>query len=249
MPVRAGEAVHPHHNCDSFTNLVDSNDPAITVTVMDAWMLQELVDEVNRATADLTFADARVAARLDARTVRYYQSLGLIDRPERAGRGVVYGRAHRDRLVAVRRLLAAGLSLSRVGRTLAGLTEPDDLDAAVAAAVAERRAATGAPGVGAFWEKLPSAVPAPSTNMSSSLTASSVTSTGSPVSGRGEFAAGAAPGSVTARAVSRSSFAAPAAGSVVVVSPTLRVVSDTPLDAATAARIQSAVSSALSAHS
>ena len=78
-----------------------------------------------------------LAARcgLSVDTVRYYQSKGLLPRPEREGRVAWYGEEHAERLVRIRGLQARGLSLAVIGRVLAG-----DLDAgeqALAAALAE----------------------------------------------------------------------------------------------------------------
>ncbi len=50
--------------------------------------------------------DQRVRAVPDARTVRYYQSIGLVDRPEREGREAVYRWRHLLQVVAVK--LTAG---------------------------------------------------------------------------------------------------------------------------------------------
>lgn len=61
----------------------------------------------------------------DARTIRYYASLGLIDPPaEMRGRTAYYGRRHLLQLVAVKRLQAAGKSLVEVQNTLVGMSAP-----------------------------------------------------------------------------------------------------------------------------
>src|SRR5438128_10347013 len=60
----------------------------------------------------------------DQRTVRYYTTLGLIDRPARMrGRTALYGRRHLLQLVAIKRLQAHGLSLQEVQQRLLGLSE------------------------------------------------------------------------------------------------------------------------------
>lgn len=58
------------------------------------------------------------AAGLSVDTVRYYQSLGLLQRPERRGRTVVYDAAHLATLRRIRELAADGLSLKVIKRLL-----------------------------------------------------------------------------------------------------------------------------------
>jgi MerR HTH family regulatory protein len=60
----------------------------------------------------------------DRRTVRYYTTLGLIDRPARMrGRTALYGRRHLLQLVAIKRLQANGLSLQEVQQQLLGMLD------------------------------------------------------------------------------------------------------------------------------
>jgi DNA-binding transcriptional MerR regulator len=86
--------------------------------------------------------DARVSAAPDARTVRYYTTLGLLDRPGYEGREARYGRRHLVQLVAIKALQAQGLSLSEVQQRLYGRSEQDLL--VLAEALAAEAAATGA---------------------------------------------------------------------------------------------------------
>lgn len=59
----------------------------------------------------------------DRRTIRYYTTLGLIDRAaEIRGRTAYYGPRHLMQLAAIKRLQAQGLSLAEVQRQLMGLT-------------------------------------------------------------------------------------------------------------------------------
>ncbi len=53
-------------------------------------------------------------------TVRFYQARGLLPRPEREGRVVWYGEAHRERLAQIRELKSQGFSLAMIGRVLSG---------------------------------------------------------------------------------------------------------------------------------
>jgi DNA-binding transcriptional MerR regulator len=58
----------------------------------------------------------------DVRTIRYYTTLGLVDRPsEMRGRTAFYGRRHLLQLVAIKRLQAQGMSLGDVQARLVGV--------------------------------------------------------------------------------------------------------------------------------
>lgn len=76
-------------------------------------------------------ADGRVSALPDARTLRYYQSTGLMDRPLRYdGRVALYGHRHLLQAAAVKLLQAQGYSLAQVQGALAGAST-EALQAAV----------------------------------------------------------------------------------------------------------------------
>jgi DNA-binding transcriptional MerR regulator len=73
--------------------------------------------------------DGRVREVPDLRTIRYYTTLGLIDRPAAMrGRTALYGPRHLLQLVAIKRLQAKGLTLTQLQARLLGLS-----DAALAA--------------------------------------------------------------------------------------------------------------------
>jgi DNA-binding transcriptional MerR regulator len=55
---------------------------------------------------------------LPRRTVRYYIQIGLVDRPEGAGRGARYTAQHLDQLLEIRKWQQAGLSLERIRELL-----------------------------------------------------------------------------------------------------------------------------------
>ncbi|MCK6523763.1 MerR family transcriptional regulator [Myxococcota bacterium] len=75
--------------------------------------------------------DERVSAAPDARTLRYYQSLGLMDKPSRYdGRQAIYGRRHLLQAVCVKLLQRAGRSLQQAQAALAGATD-EALESAV----------------------------------------------------------------------------------------------------------------------
>ncbi len=65
----------------------------------------------------------RIRAVPDTRTIRYYTTLGLIDRPaEMRGRTALYEPQHVMQLVAIKRLQAANQTLSDIQARLVGIT-------------------------------------------------------------------------------------------------------------------------------
>jgi len=58
------------------------------------------------------------AAGVRVDTVRFYQSRGLLDAPERRGRRAIYSEAHLEQLQRIRALNRQGLTLEAVGRLL-----------------------------------------------------------------------------------------------------------------------------------
>ncbi len=90
----------------------------------EQWRIDELAEVVAEALRAVGYtgpATARVRAVPDARTIRYYTTLGLLDRPlEMRGRTAYYGRRHVLQLVAIKKLQARGASLLEVQRALAG---------------------------------------------------------------------------------------------------------------------------------
>jgi DNA-binding transcriptional MerR regulator len=90
----------------------------------DLWTLAELAARAAVALGDTAEqASARVREIPDARTIRWYQTTGLIDRPlALRGRTALYGRRQLLQLVAIKRLQAQGRSLSEIQAELAGLS-------------------------------------------------------------------------------------------------------------------------------
>ena len=90
------------------------------------WTLDELAERVDVALA-VDYAgppSARVRAVPDRRSIRWYTTIGLIDRPvAHRGRTALYGPRHLLQLVAVKRLQASGLPLVDIQRELAGATD------------------------------------------------------------------------------------------------------------------------------
>lgn len=81
-----------------------------------SWTLIELVAEAAAAIASLPApANGQIRAVPDDRTVRYYGTIGLLDRPSAMrGRTALYGRKHLAQIVAIKRLQTAGRSLAEI---------------------------------------------------------------------------------------------------------------------------------------
>lgn len=81
--------------------------------------------------------DARVNPLPDARTVRYYQSTQLLDRPlGYEGRRAIYGYRHLLQLCAVKLLQGAGRGLDEIQQGLSGRSDAQ-LEASLLPALAE----------------------------------------------------------------------------------------------------------------
>ena len=91
--------------------------------------LEELTLEAGRQLEEIGLlqaqADGRVTAAPDARMVRYYGTLGLVDRPVIVEREARYGRRHLLQLVAVKALQARGLPLADVQARLYGCSNSE----------------------------------------------------------------------------------------------------------------------------
>jgi len=120
------------------------------------WRIDELARVVALALDAAGYrgpASARVRSKPDLRTIRYYTTLGLLDRPaEMRGRTAYYSRRHAMQLVAIKRLQERGATLLQVQQLLAG---------------ADERTLAKYSGVpGSFWQRLPEALQADSTSAS-----------------------------------------------------------------------------------
>lgn len=133
------------------------------------------IDELGAKAAEALAVDYegppndRVRDVPDRRTIRYYTTLGLIDRPaEMRGRTAYYGRRHLMQLAAIKRLQARGRSLAEVQRELVGLTDAALADRArlpaglensppppTATATARESGAPAARRSDAFWKEPP----------------------------------------------------------------------------------------------
>ena len=107
------------------------------------WTIDELGERVAVALGGPGYEgvpSGRVRDVPDLRTIRYYTTLGLLDRPAAMrGRTALYGPRHLLQLVAIKRLQARGLSLAAVQERVVGLS-----DAALRRLAAAEAAATKA---------------------------------------------------------------------------------------------------------
>jgi MerR-like DNA binding protein len=90
------------------------------------WTLDQLTQQVERALA-VDYggaANGRIRSVPDQRAIRWYTSIGLVDRPlAMRGRTALYGERHLAQLVAIKRRQAAGLTLTQVQEEMAGATD------------------------------------------------------------------------------------------------------------------------------
>jgi DNA-binding transcriptional MerR regulator len=129
------------------------------------WTLDELAERVDAALA-VGYAgqsSGRVRAVPDRRAIRWYTTIGLIDRPvAHRGRTALYGPRHLLQLVAVKRLQAKGLPLVAIQQELAGATDTQLARVAHSAPASAAPLAALAPSGGGL-ESSPDALDAPVT--------------------------------------------------------------------------------------
>ncbi|GAA2893250.1 MerR family transcriptional regulator [Actinoplanes cyaneus] len=90
------------------------------------WTMEELIDRVRQAlAAEYSGApNGRVRDLPDRRSIRWYSTIGLVDRPlGTRGRAALYGPRHLLQLVAIKRLQAAGQTLAEIQAGLAGASQ------------------------------------------------------------------------------------------------------------------------------
>lgn len=91
----------------------------------ELWTIEQLPDRV----AELLAQDyagqqnGRVRELPNGRTIRWYTTIGLVDRPISRGRTAFYGPRHVLQLAAVKRLQAAGRTLAEIQQELVGITD------------------------------------------------------------------------------------------------------------------------------
>ncbi len=87
--------------------------------------LEELTAIASESLVDLGIAseDGRTSTAIDTRTVRFYQTLGILPKPVYEGRRAVYALSHLIRVIAAKQLQAEGLSLAQIQTTLPQQTD------------------------------------------------------------------------------------------------------------------------------
>ena len=117
------------------------------------WNLSELVAEVAARIAALPAPkNGQIRAVPDERTVRYYVTLGLLDRPSAMrGRTALYGPRHVAQVVAIKRLQAMGRSLQEIQALWPTLDDPTLARMSGVALPAPARPAARAE----FWKRAP----------------------------------------------------------------------------------------------
>jgi DNA-binding transcriptional MerR regulator len=129
--------------------------------VDEQWTLSDLVGEVAaRMTALPAPSNGQVRAVPDERTVRYYGTIGLLDRPlAMRGRTALYGRRHLAQVVAIKRLQTMGRSLAEIQALWPTL---DELTLARMSGIQLPPASPARPsGRRDFWKAEPAVEPAP----------------------------------------------------------------------------------------
>ncbi|MDQ7824543.1 MAG: MerR family transcriptional regulator [Candidatus Eremiobacteraeota bacterium] len=99
---------------------------------------REVENLLRKRGIDRSLPDNRVSSVPDTRTIRYYTTLGLLDRPSQSGRHAHYGKRHVLQLMAVKALQALALPLSRIQEKLYGLSN-DELEAMLTAVEEARK--------------------------------------------------------------------------------------------------------------
>ena len=113
----------------------------------------EVTAELDRRGLRQAQEDGRVTPAPDIRTVRYYATFGLVDRPVRDGREVRYGRRHVLQILAVKALQAKGMELAEIQGQVYGRSNPE-LETLLRAEE-EARARTPVPGPAAvLWREV-----------------------------------------------------------------------------------------------
>jgi DNA-binding transcriptional MerR regulator len=91
-----------------------------------SWTLEELARRAADALADadVRSSNGRVTPLPDRRVIRWYATIGLVDRPlSSQGRTARYGPRHLLQLVAIKRRQADGRTLAEIQAELAGATD------------------------------------------------------------------------------------------------------------------------------
>ncbi len=78
--------------------------------------LEELTAIANRVLESVALAvdDGRTSDRVDARTIRFYQTLAILPKPTYEGRRAIYHSEHLVRVLAAKHLQAEGFTLAQI---------------------------------------------------------------------------------------------------------------------------------------
>ena len=122
------------------------------------WTLSELVEQASTALARVPAPDnGQVRAVPDERSLRYYTTLGLLERPAAMrGRTALYGKRHLAQVVAIKRMQTAGKSLAEIQAILATIDNATLSRMSGVALPQDRKA----PARAEFW-RAPAAEPIP----------------------------------------------------------------------------------------
>jgi DNA-binding transcriptional MerR regulator len=96
-------------------------------TVIVAGMVIPAPDATSESRLELTVDELARRAELPVRTIREYQTMGLVPPPERRGRVGVYGASHVTRLGLISRLQERGYSLAGIRDLLGAWRDGGDL--------------------------------------------------------------------------------------------------------------------------
>jgi hypothetical protein len=128
------------------------------------WTLDELVRRAGDALAaqQVRVPNGRVTPLPDRRVVRWYSTIGLVDRPlSYRGRTALYGPRHLLQVVAVKRRQAEGRSLAEIQAELTGATDHTLREIAQLPDIAHATDGAEAPASRPrFWMAPPAAAPA-----------------------------------------------------------------------------------------
>ena len=76
--------------------------------------------ECEKGEPELSLSELAERSGIPPRTIRFYIARGLMDGPIKAGRGAIYSEEHLARLAEIKDWQSKGLTLTEVGRRLAG---------------------------------------------------------------------------------------------------------------------------------
>lgn len=121
--------------------------------------LAELTTEVATRIASLPAqTNGQIRAVPDARTIRYYGTIGLLEPPLMRGRVAIYGPRHLAQVVAIKRLQSAGRSLAEIQQLWPTLDDValTRMSGVVLPATTAARASRSE-----FWKRAPETMPVP----------------------------------------------------------------------------------------